>query len=141
MSSVQPNLLVFTLIDFEFDATLKLLPWILILDFYRKTMAVVDDVIDWVTWMLTIYEEKHFSAKVSKQNSHHHFKCLSKRHILKSFKVKTCVQHEKNICPSDINLLKIVDTKEIRSLHKRWSFPLRVSSVNVTKSAFFVQWF
>ena len=29
----------------------------------------------------------------------------------------------------------------IITLHKKWSFPLRISSVNVTKTSFFVHWY
>ena len=32
------------------------------MDFYRKTTAL-RDVIDWVTWMLLIYEQKYFQPK------------------------------------------------------------------------------
>ena len=37
------------------------------MDFYYKITAV-GDIIDCVSWMFLIYEQKHFSAKVSKQD-------------------------------------------------------------------------
>ena len=39
-----------------------------------------------------------------------------------------------NNSSSKIKIIKIVTNT---TLHKRWSFPLRISSVNVTKSAIF----
>ena len=37
------------------------------MDFYREITAV-GDIVDWITGMLLIYVQKHFSADVSKQN-------------------------------------------------------------------------
>ena len=45
----------------------------------------------------------------------------------------------------DLNLMKIFSTtgfihSTLNSLHKKWSFPLRICSVNVTKSAVHKKW-
>ena len=90
----------------------------------------------------------------------HPTKILCKKGVLKNFAIFT----EKHLCWSLFAGLQVCDFINKRhqllcSLHKKLSFPLRISSVNVTKSAvscrfghiyqrnpewktsFFVQWF
>ena len=45
------------------------------------------------------------------------------------------VERLKEIDKSEKDVSKVIDPLKHNYLHKKWSFPLRISSVNVTKSA------
>ena len=54
-------------------------------------------------------------------------------------KYKTKKEQKENILKNIFRLDQVISYESMNTLHKKWSFPWRISSVNVTKSAIFCE--
>ena len=74
-----------------------------------------------------------------------YFRMRIKKDSTKDFSIRIPWNIWNIVLQKHVHMLWQNITVEVESLHKKWSFPLRISSVNVTKSAvscasFFMRW-